>query len=30
MSSLLEEYRGKTKAAMLLVCLGPEKSIRRI
>ncbi|WP_317367312.1 flagellar motor switch protein FliG [uncultured Tyzzerella sp.] len=28
MSSLLEEYRGKTKAAMLLVCLGPEKSAK--
>ncbi len=28
MSSLLEEYGGKTKAAMLLVCLGPEKSAK--
>ncbi len=28
MSSLLEQYGGKTKAAMLLVCLGPEKSAK--
>ena len=28
MSMLLEEYGGKTKAAMLLVCLGPEKSAK--
>lgn len=28
MSSLLEEYGGRTKAAMLLVCLGPEKSAK--
>lgn len=28
MASLLEQYGGKTKAAMLLVCLGPEKSAK--
>ncbi len=28
MSDLLEKYGGKTKAAMLLVCLGPEKSAK--
>lgn len=28
MNSLLEQYGGKTKAAMLLVCLGPEKSAK--
>ena len=28
MSNLLEQYGGKTKAAMLLVCLGPEKSAK--
>lgn len=28
MSKLLEQYGGKTKAAMLLVCLGPEKSAK--
>lgn len=28
MSTLLEQYGGKTKAAMLLVCLGPEKSAK--
>lgn len=28
MTDLLEKYGGKTKAAMLLVCLGPEKSAK--
>lgn len=28
MPNLLEQYGGKTKAAMLLVCLGPEKSAK--